>query len=87
MKVCREEEETGWEPGRTFLFRIKSDLVYVLRGKVLTGKERLKIQDMVWLIEQGVEGGRKRVGVTVWVKSTGGWAGFEQGEGYLIFQD
>lgn len=29
---------------RTFPFGIRPDLVYVLRSKVLTGKERLKIQ-------------------------------------------
>lgn len=29
----------------------------------------------------------KWVGVAVWVKSTGGWTGFEQGEGHLVFND
>lgn len=53
---------------------------------MLIGKERLKIQDMVWLIEQGVEGNRKGVGVMVWVRGTGGWAGFEQKDGHLIFR-
>lgn len=50
---------------KDFLFKTRLDLVYGLRGKVLTGKERLKIQDTVRLIEQGLERVRKRVGVTV----------------------
>lgn len=37
---------------KDFVFMLKPHLVY---GKMLIGKERLKIQDMVCLIEQDVE--------------------------------
>lgn len=33
--------------GKDFLFRIRPDLVHVMRGKMLLGKERLKIQAVV----------------------------------------
>lgn len=71
---------------RTFPFGIRPDLVYVLRAKVLSGKERLKTQGMVWLTEQGVEGGRRG-----WESQCGSRVQVDglalNGEGHLIFQD
>lgn len=86
MKVCWEEKEaTGWEPGKDFLFRFRLNLTLYMCWGVKCANRGREVGD--WRCgmadRTGVEGDRKWVGVTVWVKGLGGWAGSEQNEGCL----